>query len=69
MWKPKSRSMPHIHKNSQIPLVIKQNSASALERATTGCFLLLHVLEFLEVDEWEERRGRRERNKEEIRES
>jgi hypothetical protein len=34
------------HNRSHIPFVIPQNSASALERATTFCFLLLHVIKF-----------------------
>nr|GEZ24855.1 ARID DNA-binding domain-containing protein [Tanacetum cinerariifolium] len=34
------------HKTSVIPLAIPRNSASALERATTFCLLLLHVTRF-----------------------
>jgi hypothetical protein len=33
-------------RSSQKPLAIPQNSASALDKATTFCFLLLHVTKF-----------------------
>nr|GEY73123.1 hypothetical protein [Tanacetum cinerariifolium] len=43
--KKKVRSL-RTHKTLVIPLAIPQNSASALERATTFCFLLLHITRF-----------------------
>ena len=33
-----------IHKASQIPWAKAQNGASALEQATTSCFLFCHVI-------------------------
>ncbi|GKC41737.1 hypothetical protein Tco_1059459, partial [Tanacetum coccineum] len=43
---PISVSSFRIHNTSVIPLAFPRNSASALERATTFCFLLRHVTRF-----------------------
>ncbi|BAU03652.1 hypothetical protein VIGAN_UM150900, partial [Vigna angularis var. angularis] len=44
--KPKSDNTFLIHKSSHTPSVMPLNSASALDLATTGCFLLLQVTRF-----------------------
>ncbi|RDX88193.1 hypothetical protein CR513_30240, partial [Mucuna pruriens] len=43
----KSSRIIFIHNPSHIPCAMAQNSASALDRATTFCFLLLQVTRFL----------------------